>query len=252
VGQFSAPGCPDPRWKGKHHDACRHVKGGRKLGNAHFGRGAMDVQHPRVRRDLGLRVIAYEEVAGASARSWRAWLDEVNCCTPVDQAGAAPRAEARLRDRDRAGGHARGRGRGPGRVAADDVPEAGLVHEALVDTAVRVGAVAKLAVKDLVHDGSQSTPRSAERGGKSRGIPARHDSEQARPGSLQAVGIAGGPLFRTANRKTRTLTCRMVKRRLTTACLLGPFSERSYRAVTVTDLLEQDVPPDDGQPYCLL
>ena len=45
----------------------------------------------------------------------------------------------------------------------------------LVYTAARVGAVAKLTLKSLKHDGAQYTLRFAEKGGKSREIPVRHD-----------------------------------------------------------------------------
>ena len=76
----------------------------------------------------------------------------------------------------------------------------------LIYTAARVGAVAKLAVKNLVHDGSQYTLRFSCKGGKSREIPVRHDLEQLLLGYVLAAGITEGPLFRTANRKTKTLT----------------------------------------------
>ena len=76
----------------------------------------------------------------------------------------------------------------------------------LVYTAVRVGAVAKLSVKSLVHDGAQYTLRFAEKGGKSREIPVRHDLEGYLREYIEAGRIAEGPLFRTAARKTKTLT----------------------------------------------
>ena len=126
----------------------------------------------------------------------------------------------------------------------------------LIYTAARVGAVAKLTVKNLVHDGSQYTLRFSEKGGKSREIPVRHDLEQLLLSYVQAAGITEGPLFRTANRKTRTLTknamtgidvCRMMKRRLKSADLPGQFSPHSFRVATVTDLLEQNVPLEDVQ-----
>jgi site-specific recombinase XerD len=126
----------------------------------------------------------------------------------------------------------------------------------LVYTAARVGAVAKLTVKNLVHDGSQYTLRFSEKGGKSREIPVRHDLEQFLLGYIQSAGIHEGPLFRTANRKTKTLTrnamtgidvCRMMKRRLKAAGLPGHFSPHSFRVATVTDLLEQNVPLEDVQ-----
>jgi integrase/recombinase XerD len=126
----------------------------------------------------------------------------------------------------------------------------------LVYTAARVGAVAKLTVKNFVNDGSQFTLRFSEKGGKSREIPVRHDLEQLLLGYVQAANITEGPLFRTANRKTKTLTrnamtgidiCRMMKRRLESAGLPGHFSPHSFRVTTVTDLLEQNVPLEDVQ-----
>jgi integrase/recombinase XerD len=126
----------------------------------------------------------------------------------------------------------------------------------LIYTAARVGAVAKLTVKNLIHDGSQYTLRFSEKGGKSREIPVRHDLEQLLLGYLQTANVTEGPLFRTANRKTKTLTrnamtgidiCRMMKRRLKAAGLPGHFSPHSFRVTTVTDLLEQNVPLEDVQ-----
>ena len=98
----------------------------------------------------------------------------------------------------------------------------------LVYTAARVGAVAKLTLKSLKHDGTQYTLRFAEKGGKSREIPVRHDLEQFLREYVKAAEITEGRLFRTANRKTKTLTknamtgidiCRMMKRRLKAAGL---------------------------------
>ena len=111
-------------------------------------------------------------------------------------------------------------------------------------------------VKNLMHDGSQYTLRFSEKGGKSREIPVRHDLEQILLGYTQAAAITDGSLFRTANRKTKTLTknamtgvniCRMMKRRLKIAGLPGHFSPHSFRVATVTDLLEQNVPLEDVQ-----
>ena len=126
----------------------------------------------------------------------------------------------------------------------------------LVYTAARVGAVAKLTMKSLKHDGSQYTLRFAEKGGKSREIPVRHDLEAFLLEYVEAAKITEGRLFRTANRKTKTLTknamtgidmCRMMKRRLKAADLPGHFSPHSFRVTTVTDLLEQNVPLEDVQ-----
>jgi site-specific recombinase XerD len=126
----------------------------------------------------------------------------------------------------------------------------------LIYTAARVGAVAKLTMKSLKHDGTQYALRFSEKGGKSREIPVRHDVEQILRGYIEAAGIAEGPLFRTAFRRTGRLTaramsgidiCRMMKRRLQAAGLPGEFSPHSFRVATVTDLLEQNVPLEDVQ-----
>lgn len=126
----------------------------------------------------------------------------------------------------------------------------------LVYTAARVGAVAKLTLKSLKHDGSQYELRFHEKGGKSRAIPVRHDLEQFILEYIQAAGITEGPLFRTAFRRTKQLTrksvngidiCRMMKRRLKAAGLPGTYSPHSFRVTTITDLLEQKVDLEDVQ-----
>ena len=76
----------------------------------------------------------------------------------------------------------------------------------LVYTAARVGAVAKLTIKSLKHDGSQYSLRFSEKGGKSREIPVRHDLEQFLLEYIEAAEISEGCLFRTAYLKTKTLT----------------------------------------------
>ncbi len=43
----------------------------------------------------------------------------------------------------------------------------------------------------------------------------------------------------------------MMERRLKAADFPAQFSPHSFREATLTDLLEQNVPPDDGQPFCL-
>jgi len=131
------------------------------------------------------------------------------------------------------------------------------VLSVLVYTAARVGAVAKLALKDLQHDGAQYTLRFAEKGGKSREIPVRHDLQRLLLAYIQAAGITAGPLFRTTKRKTGILTnkpmtaidiCRMMKRRLKEAGLPTRYSPHSFRVTTITDLLEQkDVSLEDVQ-----
>jgi integrase/recombinase XerD len=126
----------------------------------------------------------------------------------------------------------------------------------LIYTAARVGAVAKLTLKNFKNDGTQYTLRFSEKGGKSREIPVRHDLEQVLIVYIEAAGITEGPLFRPAFRRTKMLTaktmsgidiCRMMKRRLKAAGLPDQFSPHSFRVATVTDLLEQNVPLEDVQ-----
>jgi len=67
-------------------NVCRGVRKGRKVGNPTVGRGARDVQHPGVRRQLGLRVIPFEEVAGPPSGSWQDWLAEDHRVGPAEEA----------------------------------------------------------------------------------------------------------------------------------------------------------------------
>jgi integrase/recombinase XerD len=130
----------------------------------------------------------------------------------------------------------------------------------LIYTAARAGAVASLRLKDLTHDGTQYALRFAEKGGKSREIPVRHDLERFLLEYL-AVAVADdepktAPLFRTLVRRTGTFTSnamsgtdiwRMVKRRLKSAGLPAQICPHSFRVATVTDLLSQGVPLSDVQ-----
>jgi integrase/recombinase XerD len=130
----------------------------------------------------------------------------------------------------------------------------------LIYTAARAGAVASLRLKDLTHDGTQYALRFAEKGGKSREIPVRHDLERYLLEYLAAVGPDDepktSPLFRTLARRTGKFTAnamsgtdiwRMVKRRLKSAGLPAQFCPHSFRVATVTDLLSQGVPLPDVQ-----
>lgn len=126
----------------------------------------------------------------------------------------------------------------------------------LVYTAARVGAISRLTIKSLKHDGTQYALRFAEKGGKSREIPVRHDVEQVLLDYIKAAGIMDGPLFRSTAGKTKRLTeramtandiCRMMKRRLNAARLPTHYSPHSFRVTTITNLLEQDVSLEDVQ-----
>ena len=131
----------------------------------------------------------------------------------------------------------------------------------LVYTAARVGAVAKLRVKDFYDSGDQFCLHFDDKGGKSREIPVRHDLqgllfEYLRSADLQLGCDANRPLFNTAVRKTKQLSPRsmtagdigrMVKRRIVSAGLPLRLSPHSFRVATITDLLEQGVPLEDVQ-----
>ncbi len=130
----------------------------------------------------------------------------------------------------------------------------------LIYTAVRAGAAARLRVRDLTNDGTQYALRFAEKGGKDRTIPVRHDLQGYLLEYLHAAAIdtvhKDAPMFRTAVGKAGRLTeyaltgidvCRMVKRRLKAADLPSNISPHSFRSCTATDLLLQGMPLDDVQ-----
>ena len=130
----------------------------------------------------------------------------------------------------------------------------------LIYTAARVGAVASLRRGDFYDVGDQFCLRFAEKGGKSREIPVRHDlqfciNDYLEAGALQCSESLA-PLFRTAIRRTKRLTqnrmtandmTRMVKRRMREANLPSRLSPHSFRVTTITDLLSQGVPLEDVQ-----
>ncbi len=130
----------------------------------------------------------------------------------------------------------------------------------LAYTIVRAGAIAKLRLQDLQHDGEQYVLRFQEKGGKSREIPVRLELQRDILAYLEVAGIGGDakdrPLFRSTVRKTKQLTANtitgkavleLVKRRLKAANLSDRLSPHSFRATGITDLLEQGVPLENVQ-----
>ncbi len=130
----------------------------------------------------------------------------------------------------------------------------------LIYTAARAGAVTGLRMKDFVHDGTQYAIRFAEKGGKQREIPVRHDLERFILDYLKAASpeevAPTTPLFQSLRRRTGVFTgqpmsgtdvWRMVKRRLKAANLPQHICPHSFRVATVTDLLTQGVPLSDVQ-----
>lgn len=130
----------------------------------------------------------------------------------------------------------------------------------LIYTAARAGAVASLRLKDFAWDGTQYTIRFAEKGGKSRLIPVRHDLQllllayrdnfdgQAEPKDAIFFRSVSGRTGQLTNHPLRNIDiCRMVKRRSKAAGLPESLSPHSFRVATVTDLLTQGVSLEDVQ-----
>ena len=124
----------------------------------------------------------------------------------------------------------------------------------------RVGAVARLRLKDLTLEGDQWVLAFNDKGGKHRKVPVRHDLQQVLLQYMNAAGIIEAekhtPIFRTALPKKQQLTelgmtdndmQRMFKRRLRAAGLPGELSPHSFRVATITTLLEQGVALEDVQ-----
>ncbi len=130
----------------------------------------------------------------------------------------------------------------------------------LVYTGARAGAIAKLRIKDLHHDGQQWWLRFDEKGRKERDIPVRHDLEKFIFDYFEAAKLFNepktSPLFRTAVRREKRLNkigisgkdiCYLFKRRLHDAGLPPGLSPHSARVFVATDLRAQDVPLEDVQ-----
>lgn len=130
----------------------------------------------------------------------------------------------------------------------------------MVFTTSRRSAVAKLRLGDFYYAGQQWMFHFAEKGGKSREIPVRHDLEQIVSEYIDAAGLRGAaketPLFQRAMKKQRRLSgnpvngddiYRMMKRRLKDFDLPLLYSPHSFRVTTITDLLAQGIPREDVQ-----
>ena len=130
----------------------------------------------------------------------------------------------------------------------------------LTYTGARVGALAHLRRGDLQEQESQRVLRFAEKGGKPREIPVRHDLDEWIAAYLEAghidLSLKAAPLFLAAERwglglTDREMTAhgmrRMLKRRLQNAGLPEIITPHSFRVMVVTDLLSQDVPMEDVQ-----
>lgn len=131
----------------------------------------------------------------------------------------------------------------------------------LVYTGARAGAVAGLRLQDLRDYGQHRTLRMREKRGKQREIPVRIDLDAWVAAYLAAAQIRDEPqhtpLFRVLAPSAPTgfgdagiepWTLRsMLKRRLRAAGLPNFITVHSFRALVITDLLDQGVPMEDVQ-----
>lgn len=126
----------------------------------------------------------------------------------------------------------------------------------------RIGAVARLRRRDLVHEGDQWVLAFNDKGGKHRKVPVRHDLQRMVFEYLEAAGITelDGelPIFRSSKGKKGRLSTagmtdndlqRMFKRRLRKADLPPTLSPHSFRVAAITNLLTQGVPLEDVQNF---
>ena len=130
----------------------------------------------------------------------------------------------------------------------------------LTYTAVRVGALSKLTVKDFQESNGQFHLKFREKGSKARDIPVRDDLEKLITRYLENRGevTKKDPLFPSAIGRTGTFAGkgmhpddirRMLKRRFAEAGLPRNLSPHSFRVCAITDLLSQDVPREDVQYF---
>ena len=130
----------------------------------------------------------------------------------------------------------------------------------LIYTGARVGALCRLRIRDLRDHGNHRALQFAEKGGKVREIPVRHDLDEWIAAYIDGAGLSVAPkdsgLFRAGQGRGRALTERpltphaverMLKRRLRDAGLPKNLSPHSFRVLVVTDLLSQNVPLEDVQ-----
>ena len=131
----------------------------------------------------------------------------------------------------------------------------------VIYTGARAGAVARLRLQDLRDYGDYRTLRMREKRGKEREIPVRIDLDAWLTAYLSAAKIASqapdSPLFRVLSPTSATgfgdagitpATLRaMLKRRLKAIGLPAFLTVHSFRALVITDLLDQGVPMEDVQ-----
>lgn len=120
----------------------------------------------------------------------------------------------------------------------------------MVYSFARVSAAVNMRVEDYYANGKRWWIRLHEKGGKFHEVPVHHNAEAYLDAYIAAAGISDdrrGPLFRTAEGKTKVLTTRamtrndalrMIKRRAADAGLAVNISCHTSRATGITAYLE--------------
>ena len=118
-------------------------------------------------------------------------------------------------------------------------------------TFARFGAVLGIKVEDYYANGKRWWVRLHEKGRKFHEVPAHHTLEEDLDAYIKAAGVAGdpkSPLFRSANRRSRKLTNRplrrnnaldMAKRRAKAAGIPPRICCNTFRATGITAYLEE-------------
>ena len=130
----------------------------------------------------------------------------------------------------------------------------------MVYSFARVGAVVALKVTDYYQNGNRWWLRLHEKGGRFHEMPAHHKLKEYINDYIEAAqGVRGNkeePLFRTAFGKTKKLTLnpmvpadvyRMIRRRARKANISTPISCHTFRAIGITNYLENGGKLEDAQ-----
>lgn len=120
----------------------------------------------------------------------------------------------------------------------------------MVFTFARVSAALQMRVEDVYLQGRRTWVRLREKGGKRHEMPCHHNLESYLHAYIDGAGLNSEPrgyLFRTANRKTGSLSgrmmsqadaWRMVRRRAAAAGIATKIGNHSFRATGITEYLK--------------
>lgn len=138
--------------------------------------------------------------------------------------------------------------------AIDCTTIVGLRDRALIGLMVysfaRIGAVTGMRIEDVYTQSRRLWVRLHEKGGKRHEMPCHHNLERYLHAYIDAAGIADdtkGPLFRTIDRSSKSLSCRplpqasayaMVQRRALAVDISTKISNHTFRATGITAYLK--------------